>query len=66
MANKGYEIIFPTKTFYVKKLSYKEICDAIVLKDNKDKYILWFKGQRIGRMYYGNCKQLDFEIKKIH
>lgn len=64
MANNGYDIIFPTKTFFVKRLNQVSLEEAIALKDNKPRFIMWFKGQRKGRIYYGLTKQLDFIIKK--
>lgn len=60
-----YEIIFKGKTFYCEKLSLKELEENIILKGNKPKYVMWFKGQRKGRIYYGYTRQLDFEIKKV-
>lgn len=65
MKNKRYAIIFPTKTFYCDKLTREDIERAIVLKDNRPKYVMWFRGQRVGRLYCSVAKFWDFEIKKI-
>lgn len=57
-----YEIIFPTKTFVSTSLKVEELEKVIILKNNMPKFILLDKGRKLGRIYWGNSKQLDFRI----
>lgn len=57
-----YEIIFPTKTFVSTSLKVEELDKVIILKNNMPKFILLDKGRKLGRIYWGNSKQLDFRI----
>lgn len=63
----AYKLVFKTDRgdFEFVVPSLKELEENIILKGNKPKYVMWFKGQRKGRIYYGYTRQLDFEIKKV-
>lgn len=60
-----YELIFPTKTFVSTSLKVEELDKVIILRNNMPKFILLDKGRKLGRIYWGNSKQLDFRIEKI-
>lgn len=57
-----YELIFPTKTFVSTSLKVEELDKVIILRNNMPKFILLDKGRKLGRIYWGNSKQLDFRI----
>ena len=62
---KRYAIIFPTKTFYSPSLKIERLQEVIILKNDMPKVILLDDSKKLGRIYWGNSKQLDFRIEKV-
>lgn len=62
---KKCALIFPTKTFYTTSLKIDRLQEVIILKNNMPKVILLDSSKKLGRIYWGNSKQLDFRIERV-